>query len=237
MYWSISELKVRGKRAFQANYWPSVLAALILTLTASGTSVSSSGGFPIGQNFIKKEGQSIWQSIQQYLEENPAQVILIISGVLLSLAVVILLKIFLFNPLEVGCCRFFRKNVEAPAKLKAIGEGFGDYGHVFGTLFRRDLFIWLWSLLFVIPGIIKSYSWRMVPFSLRDEPELSAKEVLLRSQGMMRGHKWHAFLLDLSFLGWILLGLLTFGVLNLFWTQPYIQNTNAALYLKLRGEE
>ena len=147
------------------------------------------------------------------------------------------IRSFLLNPLEVGCSRFFRKNIAGPAEFKAIGEGFGDYGHVFGTLFLRDLFLWLWSLLFVIPGIIKSYSYRMVPYILAEHPELSANEVITRSRKMMNGNKWQAFKLDLSFIGWILLGTVTLGIVQVFWTSPYMESAQAALYLKLRDEQ
>ena len=234
--WSISELKKCGKLAFKANYWRCVLTAFLLTVLAGGGALSS--GSATSGTDIFKEGESAWQSIQNYFEENPASLVIIIIVAVLGLTAAILLKIFLLNPLEVGCNRFFKKNIEeTPAQFNAVGEGFGDYGHVFGTLFLRDVFIWLWSLLFVIPGIIKSYSYRMVPYILKDEPELSPKEVLKRSKAMMKGNKWHAFVLDLSFLGWYLLGILTIGVLNFFWTEPYKQSTNAALYLALRKGE
>ena len=231
--WTIQELKQCGKRAFKANYWRSVLTAFLLAILA-GDGVFSGSSISAGKDMIE-EGQSFWQSVQNYFEENPASMIVMILTVVLGLTAAVLLKLFLLNPLEVGCNRFFKKNIEAaPAQFSAIGEGFGDYGHVFGTLFLRDLFIWLWSLLLVIPGIIQAYAYRMVPYILKDEPELSPKEVLKRSKEMMKGSKWHTFLLDLSFLGWYLLGLLTMGVLNFFWTEPYKQSTNAALYVELR---
>ena len=150
----------------------------------------------------------------------------------------ILIKIFLANPIEVGCSAFFRDNTEAPpAPLSTIKTGFQNYGHTFVTLFLRDLFLLLWSLLLLIPGIIKAYSYCMVPYILADHPELTATETIARSKEMMNGNKWQAFLLDLSFIGWILLGILTLGLVLVFWTAPYMQSSNAALYLKLSGEE
>ena len=104
---------------------------------------------------------------------------------------------------------------------------------MFITLFLRDLFLVLWSLLFFIPGIVKSYSYRLVPYLLKDHPELSPTEVITRSRQMMNGHKWQAFVLDLSFLGWYLLGILTLGAVNVFWSNPYHDNTAAAFYLEL----
>ena len=123
-----------------------------------------------------------------------------------------------------------------PAPLGIIGESFNDYGRVFVTMFLRDLLICLWSLLLVVPGIMKSYSYRLVPYILKDNPELTAKEVLARSTEMMAGNRWQAFKLDLSFIGWILLTVLTLGIAGIFWTNPYMQNTNAALYLSLKEQ-
>ena len=95
----------------------------------------------------------------------------------------------------------------------------------------------LWSLLLVVPGIVKLYSYRMVPYILAEHPELSANEVITRSRKMMNGNKWQAFKLDLSFIGWILLGTVTLGIVQVFWTSPYMESAQAALYLKLRDEQ
>ena len=83
---------------------------------------------------------------------------------------------------------------------------------------------------------MKSYSYRMVPFIIKDRPDLSATEVISESRRMMQGHKWNTFVLDLSFLGWALLGVLTLGLVSVFWTEPYYRNTHAALYLQLSGQ-
>ena len=73
----------------------------------------------------------------------------------------------------------------------------------------------------------------MVPYIVKDNPELSATEVITKSREMMNGNKWRAFVLDLSFLGWIILSIITCGILFVFWTYPYIESTNAALYSEL----
>ena len=74
----------------------------------------------------------------------------------------------------------------------------------------------------------------MVPFILAEHPELSATEIITRSRRMMNGNKWRAFVLDLSFLGWIILGVFSLGLVFIFWTSPYMNSTHAALYLKLK---
>lgn len=94
----------------------------------------------------------------------------------------------------------------------------------------RDVFIFLWSLLFLIPGVIKHYSYRMVPYILADDPEIGAMDAITLSRQMMDGHKWNTFVLDLSFLGWDLLSALTLGLLGVFYVNPYkVQHQRRAL--------
>ena len=92
----------------------------------------------------------------------------------------------------------------------------------------------LWTCLFIIPGIIKSYSYRMVPYILADNPELGAVEAITLSRQMMDGNKGRAFLLDLSFIGWTILTIITLGIVGLFWANPYFYATDAELYRTLK---
>ncbi|MDR0771905.1 MAG: DUF975 family protein [Candidatus Peribacteria bacterium] len=91
------------------------------------------------------------------------------------------------------------------------------------------LYIFLWSLLLVIPGIIKGYSYALVPYLLRDNKKLEYNDVITKSRKLMDGHKFNLFVLDLSFLGWAILALLSFGI-GFFWLIPYIETTRAAFY-------
>lgn len=113
--------------------------------------------------------------------------------------------------------------------------GFGRWGHnVWGTLLM-GIFIFLWSLLLFIPGLVKSFAYMLTPFILVDNPELSANEAINLSQKMMKGHKFDLFFLELSFLGWILLGILTLGI-GYFWLMPYIYASVAAFYQDVKAE-
>ena len=102
-------------------------------------------------------------------------------------------------------------------------------------MFLRNLFTFLWSLLFIIPGIIKFYEYRMIPYILAENPTLSYKEAFELSKKMMYGQKWKTFVLDLSFIGWYILSLLTFGLLIIFWIAPYMRATNVELYVCLKN--
>jgi Predicted integral membrane protein len=161
----------------------------------------------------------------------------VIGGVILVIVLIAsALRIFLFNPLEVGCQNFFVRNAEAPADLGEIGRAFDPYGRNVGALLLRDIYKLLWSLLFIIPGIIKHYSYRMVPYILADHPEMSGNEAITLSRQMMDGQKWRAFVLDLSFIGWDILSALTLGLLGLFYVNPYKFCTNAELYHELNAQ-
>ena len=100
-------------------------------------------------------------------------------------------------------------------------------------MFFRGLYTFLWSLLFIIPGIIKAYEYRLIPYLLAENPNMDMQEAFERSRTMMDGNKYDAFILDISFIGWIILSEVTRGILGIFYVNPYIQLTNTELYVAL----
>ena len=117
--------------------------------------------------------------------------------------------------------------------ISAVTENIGTK---FVSTLLVMLYTFLWSLLFIIPGIVKSYSYAMTPYILLDRPELSATDAIKESEKMMNGHKMELFILDLSFIGWILLSMLTCGILVLY-VEPYMMATKSAFYLELKGPD
>ncbi len=101
--------------------------------------------------------------------------------------------------------------------------------------FLVALFVCLWSLLLIIPGLIMAYAYSMAIFISNDNPELSAMDAIKKSREIMKGHKWELFVLDLSFIGWILLACLTMGIGFIF-LQPYIDTAHAEFYRELIEE-
>ena len=116
-------------------------------------------------------------------------------------------------------------------------DGFKNYGHVLGGYWYMYLFIFLWSLLLYIPGIIKAYAYSMAPYILMDQPEISATDALEKSKQMTYGHKWEIFVMYLSFIGWGILSSLTMGILAIFFVGPYFMLTMAGYYVVLRNQE
>lgn len=156
----------------------------------------------------------------------------IATGVIVFLCIFdLVLDIFIKNPLEVGCRRYFYRNLTTMADLREAAFGFDrNYSNICKTMFFRDLFTYLWTLLFIIPGIVKSYEYKMVPYLLAEYPDMTTEDAFAVSRYMMDGNKWNAFVLDLSFIPWKLLSVITFGILDIFWTNPYVYQTDAALY-------
>ena len=150
---------------------------------------------------------------------------------LFILAIALAVDAFIANPLELGCKRFFRRNLDEPAAMSNIAFAFdSNYKNTCKTMFLRDVYIVLWSLLFVIPGIIKSYEYKMIPYLLSENPEMTTEQAFAESKKLMTGNKWKAFVLDLSFILWDIASAATCGLLGLFWVAPYKASTQAALY-------
>ncbi|MBQ6910708.1 MAG: DUF975 family protein [Bacteroidales bacterium] len=148
-----------------------------------------------------------------------------------------LLEILVLFPLSLGVLNAFRKLLtEGDNDLvpNAFHLGFKPYLHkVWGMLLMYILIV-LWTLLFIIPGIIKTYSYAMTPYILHENPELSASEAIHRSRMMMKGHKFDLFWLQLSFIGWFFLCLLTTGI-GFLWLQPYYYTAQAAFYEEVKS--
>lgn len=248
--WNRVELKYRAKIAFRRNYWRCVLISFILLLfTGGAANVANStnhndnvitdsfdNDFDIDtgtdwDEYVPSIGHG--RSITSWMV---GSVIAFIMSVVML--VLVLLDIFIFQPLEIGGCRFFIENAYEMPGAERIFFAFksGHYGKMVLTLFLRGLFTFLWSLLLIIPGIIKSYEYRMIPYLLADCPEMSREDAFRISKEMMQGQKMEAFILDLSFIAWRLLSAVTCGIVEIFYVGPYIHATNAELFLTLRGQ-
>ena len=130
-----------------------------------------------------------------------------------------------------------RNHREESVDLENLFDGFrgGRYTRVFCALFLVNLFTFLWTLLLIIPGIMKAFSYALTPYILLDEPELTARQAITRSCAIMQGRRWKLFCLSLSFIGWGILSLLTFGI-GFLWLAPYMNASIAAFYEDARAE-
>lgn len=119
--------------------------------------------------------------------------------------------------------------------LGMLFDGFRDFARVFLTRLLVAVYIFLWSLLLIVPGIIKCYSYSMTDYVLRDNPDLAYDAAVRESMRLMDGNKMSLFILDLSFIGWAILCLLTMGI-GFLWLVPYMQTARAAFYETIKEE-
>lgn len=225
--WTREQLKTNGKQAFYRNYWEYVAVSFIMGIFAfqTGGVNSSARAYQENMESFYYDAPDMWQAIM------PVMTIIAAFSLLFALAG-ILLKIFAGNVFEVGGAQFFIMNRTSRAKMGTVLKPFrsGQYGNVVLTMFLRDLYIGLWSLLLLIPGIIKSYEYLMVPYILAENPGMDRKDAFAISKRMMDGEKWNAFVLGLSFLGWQILSACTCGILGIFFVNPYMEATYTELY-------
>ena len=124
-----------------------------------------------------------------------------------------------------------------PASLNNLFSEFHRFGTAFLMQFFRGLYTFLWSLLFVIPGIYASYGYAMTPYILLENPDMTANEAIAKSKELMDGNRWRLFCLEISFIGWSLLAaLLTCGI-GYFWLAPYMEASFAAFYREIKAEK
>ena len=150
-----------------------------------------------------------------------------------------ILSLFVTSPLLVGFDNAFLalyRRSDTNMVENMFKFGFQDYTRTVWTMLLRGIKVLLWSLLLLVPGIIKSFAYAMTPYILRDCPELSASEAIKKSEEMMKGHKFDLFYLYLSFIGWFILAIITAGI-GFLWLVPYVQASEAAFYEDLKGTD
>lgn len=261
MMWTRKELKERAKEALKRNYWKIVLVSLIGMLIGGGLGSSgiSGGGSDIRdmasdnvkEHFTEHENDDVdWEGAEAVLDDiqmdiRPQDivavaftviVVLIVAAIVLAIGIA--LDVLLLNPVQVGINRFMVKSLDDTARIAEVGYTFDhNYKNGVKVMFFKDLYVVLWSLLFIVPGIYKAYQYRMVPYILGENPDMTYQEVLQRSKDMMDGQKWDAFVLDLSFIPWHMLGGITCGLAEIFYVAPYVNLTDAALYSRLSRKD
>lgn len=187
-------------------------------------------------NNISKSGSFLFgvlNAINQGLFKDRiwASVVIVVGAVIL-----LVYWIFVSKVLEVGKARFFLEN-RIYAKTKAnklvLPYKINKTMNVAKTMFIKNLYTLLWSITIIGP-FIKYYSYYLVPYILAENPNMNTRDVLRLSKSMMKHHKWEVFKINFSFIGWDILGLITFNISNLIYTNPYKNATDAEIYMSLR---
>ena len=148
------------------------------------------------------------------------------------------ISLFVLLPLAAGYSNSMRVLLETGDNRltnNSFSLAFGNWLHVVWGMILSTIYIFLWTLLLIIPGIIKSYSYALTPYILVEHPEMSANEAIEESMRLMDGHKFDLFYLQLSFIGWAILSILSLG-LGFFWLIPYQMTAQAAFYRDIKNE-
>lgn len=207
--------------AFKKNYVSAVVVALLMGIF--GTVSGESSARRVSENSDIYSGNLF----------NVGMITELLAGIATVVILIVLVaKVFVGNLLKMGGYRFFILNQTAQPGIGTLLDGFrsGHYVNIVLTMFLRDLFTTLWSLLLVVPGIVKHYEYLMVPYIIAENPAMDYKEAFQISKQMMDGEKMEAFIMELSFLGWYLLSAVTCGLLAIFYVNPYVQASFAEMY-------
>lgn len=171
------------------------------------------------------------------ISERELNVILTVASIVFLLVSLFaaFFSIFVAQPVEIGGIRFFMCARNGDVQFGNIGYIFkkGQYIKAVKTNVVKSLYIFFWSLLFIIPGIVKTFSYALVPYILSENPTISTRKAISISKKTMKGEKWHFFILGLSFILWYLLGSIACGIGTIF-VLPYIQATYAEFYALMR---
>lgn len=255
--WTISKLKEEAKRTLkQFGYWMPLLVTFLTGIIVGGSSGSAGGSFSNSTGykqavsytkdlspaafaqFIGDYFNAIGEKIESFFSNPFTNTLLLMTVVFMFMFVLVIAfgwSAFVSGPVIVGKNRYFMEHRAFETKLDRLVWSFrrGRYLNTVKIIFFMHLKIFLWSLLFVIPGIIKSYEYSMVPYILAENPQISMERAFELSRKMTDGEKWHIFCLNLSFIGWYLLGFLCCCVGTIF-VDPYKEASFAELYQVLR---
>ena len=219
-----SSLRQRARDHLRGNWGVSVAAAFVAALFGA---LLTSGGSASSASFT---------SNQELLYELPEAVIQILQ-LWISVAGVLGFASFIIGgTVQLGYCRFLLNQHDGkPHSVSDLFSQFDRFGTGFAQAFLRGLYVFFWSLLFIIPGIVKSFSYAMTPFLLAEYPDMTVSEAITLSRKIINGHKMDLFFLNMTFIGWSLLSALTLGIGSL-WLNPYMNATHAAFYRQLQAE-
>lgn len=230
-----ADFRERARNALSGNWGVAVGTGFVASLLGAYTALGNSSGSSSSSSDLSDE------DIALLTEEIPQEVLLIIAtilGIIAIVAVIYAIATFIIGgPITLGYVKFNLDMVNGyRPSFSDLFSQFHRFGEGFLLQFLRGLFIFLWTLLLIVPGIIATYSYAMAPYILYENPGMSANDAITESKKMMDGNKWRLFCLSFSFIGWQLLSIFTLGILNL-WINPYMEAAYAAFYEELKREQ
>jgi len=228
------ELRQRSANALRGNWGIAILVTLIAAILCGTGNVDIAG---ISTGITARFEWNDLSFLQNLMVHKAGKFLLLwITGLGSVLSGLSALRFILGGAINLGEKRFDLNLIDG--ETVTFTDLFSQF-HIFVKAFvmnlLMNLFIILWSLLFVIPGIVMGYAYSMAPFILLEHPELSGMEAIRASKRLMKGNKWRCFCLDFSFIGWMILSVLTLGV-GFLWLNPYMHVAKAGFYRQIQQE-
>jgi hypothetical protein len=228
MEWKPKEFKEQARALIKKDYWSAVFAGLALFVCATDSFLFYQN---TGAASPSSSSSSLFPSFSEFLQ-------FITSAQFFYSATFVLFLTFFFSvfvgyPMEYGARSWFYHHGEGKGKEKnVLFSGFRrkQWLRVSACILWRNLIVICWGLLLIVPGVIKSYEYKFVPYILEGHPLMSAADVMKTSSNMTKGHKMELFKLDLSFIGWFLLQIVTLNFVGFFYAGPYFYQTQALAY-------
>lgn len=220
-------LRARARESLSGMWGIAIVVALIACLL--GGMMIGSQFFPEIRNEWEVSGLDSWEDLRELSPDLTSFRV----GNIYSIGLV---GFILGGVIQLGYAQFLLKQHDRQGpELRDLFSQFHRFGQGFAQYFLRDLFVFLWGLLLIIPGLIKSLSYAMTPFIMADDPEISALDAISASRQLMDGHKGDLFWLRLTFIGWDLLAALTLNLGHIV-LNPYKNAAEAAFYRQLVAE-
>jgi len=210
--------------------------------TAIGTTIVASllgvFGYPTATTSTEKLTDSDITAITDFFSTDIGLKVLAVLTVLVVIMTIwSIIRFIIGGALKLGYSDFTVKIIDGQdAKFADLFGKMGMFGKGLLLQLLTDLYTFLWTLLFIIPGIMKAYSYSMARFILAENPELSSNEAITASKNLMKGNRWRLFCLEFSYIGWDILTVLTLGILDLY-VQPYKQVAIAGFYRVIVAEK
>ena len=223
-----SEIKQKAKQAIKGNIFSYFLVVIISSLITGSVSFVTS---------IATTVPTVISEIVMYANDSYEPSMFMIIG-----ALVLFIVSFVLGFIATSCAQMSQMyaalNIydKSNCDISDVSYGYKHFKRAIAISLKQSIYIALWSMLFIIPGIIKTYEYSQAMYISMDNPELSAEDCLKRSKKLMYGHKFELFVWGLSFCGWMILSSFTCGILYI-WLTPYMQSSLAGFYRELVNQK
>ncbi len=250
--WTNSLLKQNAWKSLKPNYWTAFGISIMYIIMLYLPNIIARGAVSVSINVSIKDIERWIELVEEFsqmseleIEKHLPQILdafmpiyrWIATVAVISWAIVIVVTIFITNLTECGMCSFYCKSRQGEVDIGRFFHYFtsGHYVPVMKVMFFRWLYTFLWALALVIPAFVKRYEYLLIPYLLAENPNLPKERAFAISRQTMNGEKWKCFILEVSFIGWWILGALCFMV-GMVFVMPYYRATMAEFYTCMRAK-